>query len=1055
MTDLIYVPDVARTENCAMAQFSRFVEARAGLEFGGYDDLHRYSVREAARFWPLLLEWLDLDVTGSTSPALTGSAVEEAVFFPGLRLNYAANLLRSHEAGDDARLALVCWDEDGRAERITRGELTRRVLWLASELQSAGVGVGTRVAAIARNTADAVVACLASTALGAIWCSAGIDLGHDALIGRLGQFEPEILFYHARQRLGGTSVSLEERLRALVAELPALRLAIGLDDERVELLDGSVQQPPFARPAPGSAPVRPYTLDALPRVPFNHPLFVLFTSGTTGVPKGLVHGTGGTLLEHNKEHTLHTGLIPGDLLYFQTTCGWMMWNWTLSALACRAAIVLYDGVVGHPSPQAQIERLEQEGVTVFGTSPSFLQALRGARHEDRLAPTALRLVLSTGSVLPAPLFTWIRDELKAVPVQSISGGTDIIGCFLLGNPMLAVHAGELQCRSLGYDVGVAPADVPMPSAEDVVEAGELVCRSPFPSRPIGMLNDPDGARFHSTYFSQHPGWWTHGDLVEFTARGGARILGRSDGVLNVGGVRIGPAEIRQALVAVTEVRESVVVEQRGEPPAKESRIVLVVVLERGRELDRSLQARIRSEIRARCSPAHVPALIVAVSALPVTHNGKQSERAVREAVNGDAVVNLEALRNPECLDEIRAQCARTGPSAAVVEPVATTGLSDNLARVIGIWESVLGTSVSADDVFFDIGGDSLRGLYLLNGVEREFGVRFAMSSLLHSASTPTGMTELLAAAASGGGRSTVVPLYRGASGCPVFWVPGGGLMSVLAYREISQRLGDRPVFGLEARLYGEPSPDLQHLAGEFVEAMLATAPQGPHILLGFSAGAFVAYEMAAQLARRGMPPALVVIFDAHLPVRRRPLEELRILVQRAAYHGRQLAARPAARWPAYLVEAFGLLKKRAFERIAPKRARGWRHEVGDTAEAQTDFDARDHHNRGLVAAYRAGALPTIDPRVAIILAERSSWSGVTAELDPRLAWRALVRDPVEVKRVSGSHLSMLDPPDVDSLGATLRELVSAAECATHRASSRNTDADAGTWADRTELDASA
>ena len=409
-------------------------------------------------------------------------------------------------------------------------------------------------------------------------------------------------------------------------------------------------------------------------LPFNHPLFVLFSSGTTGRPKGIVHGAGGTLLEHVKEHRLHTDLRAGDLLFYQTSLAWMMWNWQLSALASGAGILCYDGAV--TSPDALWRIVASERVTVFGTSPAYLQLCEELHYSPAVSLdlTALRAVLSTGSILHDHQYDWVREHVGDLPLQSISGGTDIVGCFVLGNPNLPVERGTIQCRSLGLDVRARPAT----STPDCDGIGELVCCNPFPSRPLGFVADPDGARFHDAYFAANPGMWTHGDLTEIDDLGRIRMHGRSDGVLNVNGVRIGPAEIYRVLSEIAEVHEAMAVQQ--DLPSG-SRVVLFVVLRAPARLDAALVVRLRRELARRASPLHVPKVIVEVDELPRTHSGKLSERAARDAVNDVPVVNAGALANPWSLDGLRrASCA---PSRRPATLVATRGRPKRVCRRSG------------------------------------------------------------------------------------------------------------------------------------------------------------------------------------------------------------------------------------------------------------------------------------------------------------------------------------------------------------------------------------
>ena len=631
-----------------MTAFRRYCEQETGRRLRDDRDLYEYSVSEYSGFWQLFLQWASPLVEGNLEPACTGPGCEKAQFFPNLKLSYAENLLRSDGQAGDARPAITALDEEGRIERLSIGELRTRVRRLAAALARVGVRPGDRVVAIARNTAESVVACLAATSLGAVWASTAADFGTEATLGRFRQLKPKLLFAHPSYPYHGLRREITQRITEVAGALPSLERIVLLQPPAAELTKPTVPVEILADLMDRTPPVPDDT--AWPRFPFNHPLFILFSSGTTGAPKCIVHGTGGTLLEHLKEHLLHGGLGANDKLYFHTSCGWMMWNWLISALAVRAEIVLYDGSVSFPEPDSLLKVMAREEITIFGTSAAYLQYCNDAGLvPKKTAPMPkLRAIQSTGSILRDIQYDWILENFKTtVSIQSISGGTDIIGCFVLGNPNLPVYRGESQCVSLGHDVRAMTPEGPLRTG-----TGEPVCLNPFPSRPLGLFGDLDGSLFHHAYFSQNHGVWTHGDFLELTDRGTARILGRSDGTLNIRGVRIGPAEIYEIVLGIPGVKNAMAVEQTAPREPGGSRLVLLVVLATGFGLDRPFIHKIKRELSQRASTNHVPGVIAQVSALPTTHSGKYSERAARDVLNGNQAANINAIKNPESLDEI-------------------------------------------------------------------------------------------------------------------------------------------------------------------------------------------------------------------------------------------------------------------------------------------------------------------------------------------------------------------------------------------------------------------
>ncbi len=640
MQQPLWTPSPERIAATRMDAFRRFVNQRHGLALADYPALHAWSINQRADFWQAIVDYFEVHFSQAPSQVLSEQpGMPDASWFPGARLNFAEHLLRRR----DEHPALVAIAEDGSREELSFAQLAEHVAGLQRSLRAAGVVAGDRVAAFMPNTWQTLVGMLATTSLGATWSSCSPDFGTQGVIDRFGQIEPKVLIACAGYHYAGKRIDLTAKLNEILAQLPSLEQLL-----IVPYAWPQVQTGDFTSRARVSVWSDFYQAGGEPEftpVAFDHPLYILYSSGTTGVPKCIVHGTGGTLLQHLKELGLHTDLQADDRLFYFTTCGWMMWNWLVSGLAVGATLVLFDGSPFHPGAERLLDMIDAEHINVFGTSAKYLAALEkaGARPAQSHRLSGLKSLLSTGSPLSHESFEYVYREIKAeLCLSSISGGTDIVSCFALGNPVLPVWPGELQCKGLGMAVEVWDDEGhPLSSGK-----GELVCTRHFPSMPTGFWQDADGSRFRAAYFERFPGVWAHGDYAEETAHGGLVIHGRSDAVLNPGGVRIGTAEIYRQVEKVEAVLESIAIGQEWQGDV---RVVLFVRLREGVELSDALQEQIRQTIRANTTPRHVPARIVAVADIPRTISGKIVELAVRNVVHGQPVKNTDALANPEAL----------------------------------------------------------------------------------------------------------------------------------------------------------------------------------------------------------------------------------------------------------------------------------------------------------------------------------------------------------------------------------------------------------------------
>ena len=635
---LLWTPDGSPTE---LDDYASFLKTETGFDWSeDYHQLWQWSVEHKDDFWSSLWDWHGVAGHKGQRYLIDEDKMPGARFFPDAAVNYAENML----ADADDTPALVAYGEDGRCARLSRAELKQKVMALAGWMQSQGVGRGDRVAAYLPNAEHALIAMLATAALGGIFSSCSPDFGLTGVSDRFGQITPKLLIAADGYQYNGKTIDRLDTIAQLAHAIPSIQAVVIVG---------------YLSPSPDLSQIENATLfdNTLTHIPLDHfvpvgfsdALYILYSSGTTGAPKCIVHSVGGTLLKHICELRLHSNVQAGDNVFYFTTCGWMMWNWLVSALLCRATVIVYEGNPFYPGPERLWQIAEAETFTLFGTSAKYIDAVRkaGLIPRDKFDLSSLRTLCSTGSPLSAEGFAFVYEAIHPhLQLASISGGTDIMGCFVLGCPVLPVHAGEIQVRGLGMDVAILDEDGKPTDGQQ----GELCCLSPFVSMPVGFWNDPDGAKYQAAYFDHFKNIWRHGDWATLTVRGGVIIHGRSDATLNPGGVRIGTAEIYRIVEAFDEIVEALVI---GQSTGDDVRIILFVRLAAGCSLDEALVADVKAEVKRKASPRHVPAVICVVTDIPRTRSGKISELAVRDIVHGRGVKNTEALANPEALDQFR------------------------------------------------------------------------------------------------------------------------------------------------------------------------------------------------------------------------------------------------------------------------------------------------------------------------------------------------------------------------------------------------------------------
>ena len=639
MSDPLWTPTDIRSASSNLIKFYQFIENKYDASFqNDYGSLWNWSVKENSKFWPSLLEYLNIEYSGNILPTVTNETdIYDQKYFPNIDINYAQNIL--NKLND---VPIVFRNETGFRIEIGKDEIYEKVNKLCSYLRSKGIKKGDRVAAVAANTPDTIISFLATNCLGAIWSSCSPDFGENAILDRFNQIHPKILLYSEIYLYGGKKINIKEKIKAVFGKIKSAKLLI-----RINYPDSSQEDSSEIKDLNSIYDGEIKTKEIKYEIcKFNDPMYILYSSGTTGKPKCIVHNTGGPLIQHMKEQQLHCDLKKDNKIFYFTTCGWMMWNWLISSVASQATIILYDGSPFFPEKDSLIKIADTEALDIFGISAKYIDALRNENIQinKKFKLQNLKCILSTGSPLSSDGFEYVYNSIKKdVHLASISGGTDIVSCFVAGNSMLPVYAGEIQCKCLGINVDIFDS-----KEASTNEKGELVCKSSMPSMPIGFWNDDNNLKYKKSYFSQYSNIWSQGDYAQFTKNNGIIIYGRSDATLNPGGIRIGTAEIYRVVEEINAIEESIAVGQYWE---NDTRIILFIKLRTQYQMSKDLEIEISNNIKEKLSRRHVPSHIIQVSDIPKTRSGKIAELTVRDTINGEPIKNIEALANPECLSQ--------------------------------------------------------------------------------------------------------------------------------------------------------------------------------------------------------------------------------------------------------------------------------------------------------------------------------------------------------------------------------------------------------------------